>query len=1280
MTEEKSTQHLSVFLSYARADKAFATQLKQILEEKGIKVWVDESELKPVEKWQDEIQHAILAHDFFVYVASRSSTAPESFCHQEIEFAKHNNKVIIPINIDPSLKWLPNQISDINWINFSAISILNDDETISLNIRSDEFNRSLDILLTALETDLDWVKIFTRLLQKAWEWEEHEKNDSYLMVGDGLQSFLEAVARYSDTDPELTPLQQAFLSASQAYDKQQIIKRKRNKKRLRALLISVSVLIIVACVSAFVIFRQTVNRIAGEISTVSGPDIEKNLLLSLQALNMSDSSEVRAAVHETLSEYNYVAKILNVGYAPVIDLGEDVLIIGSCISEINFVSALLGCAESKLQLIDFETFDEIGSSILIPGGIIFISQDEIQNIIAVYMIENEDTLVYFFEKTNSGLEQINKLEINLYSITFGPTENQVMIGTVGRIEFIDYKSGMKWRDPLYLSGNDYVTSLVLDVKNDRLFSLDRMGILEWKLSEIINGIQPIPIAFTGFNHSLGVRTVDSQRKAILEDPQLKLISSYDNRWLASKGLDGVIIWETQSRQARHNLVTGDPFNAVNVQTGNVAFIPGTTYLVFIGAEETIIMFDYVSKETISAHLKPGVYDIKISHDARFFILTYRDGSIVIYDSWLSNKLLDNMLELDLPGRQFDFYLQGNQFLMTDGERIHYYDLDDVNLVNTFNINAQRVGLSPDRQQMAIANGGEILFFNTKTEELLFREKYIETGSVLRMFFSPDGKALYALSNLGLIIKINLFDGHIVWQYQHEVLSSTHLKKSVLSPDGDFLVLPIVYHREKQIGILYTSGEEPVPIIPNDLYRKDSGSGIFHTPSVSPNNRLIAMASESDIFIYDHESDEVKHILQRDERGLITAVAFLDDDKVILSFSSGEKLTSQVTGMDYYTQQKFEIFSIENSKKLGVIFQPHNEMVIAIQALSSNQFFSVAQNGELKIWDVSEARMQAAFCTITGRELTSEEWNEHIGKIIPYQKLCSEIHDLELFNDIDYFDPERAQFILGNPINKKASFYEDKVTEVKPSGRTIIDFEINNQFNEVSVEKPVLIQCRGGTNRNQYQNDYMIAWLISTDDLDYVSHIEADAFLEYGEGIFEEIDLVGITDSGNTQVWVAEKMMEFKPLTISQDNFKKLHLQTNSVEKEYFDEDLTMYVSVNLISASSHANPYFEDYDYPMHAIRMNIDNKSGYDIEFAVLTGIVYDQEGQEVDFLFGGVGYPNFLDGQSRIIVARSQSISGRCVDFRSPYEPFTIRYFLTIGNFEHNMFGRWEGVYQSE
>ena len=45
MAEEKSTQNLSVFLSYARADKAFATQLKQILEEKGIKVWVDESEL-----------------------------------------------------------------------------------------------------------------------------------------------------------------------------------------------------------------------------------------------------------------------------------------------------------------------------------------------------------------------------------------------------------------------------------------------------------------------------------------------------------------------------------------------------------------------------------------------------------------------------------------------------------------------------------------------------------------------------------------------------------------------------------------------------------------------------------------------------------------------------------------------------------------------------------------------------------------------------------------------------------------------------------------------------------------------------------------------------------------------------------------------------------------------------------------------------------------------------------------------------------------------------------
>lgn len=68
MPSPSSDAKTSVFISYAREDKEFAEQFKEILSEHGIQVWLDEAELRPLEKWDQGIKNAILSHDYLIFL------------------------------------------------------------------------------------------------------------------------------------------------------------------------------------------------------------------------------------------------------------------------------------------------------------------------------------------------------------------------------------------------------------------------------------------------------------------------------------------------------------------------------------------------------------------------------------------------------------------------------------------------------------------------------------------------------------------------------------------------------------------------------------------------------------------------------------------------------------------------------------------------------------------------------------------------------------------------------------------------------------------------------------------------------------------------------------------------------------------------------------------------------------------------------------------------------------------------------------------------------------
>ncbi len=221
MIEIKQTSHTDVFISYSRKDSDFVRKLQDSLIEKGKEAWVDWQRIAPSAEWIEEIYEAIESSDTFVFVISHESSKSET-CMKEIAHAEKCCKRIIPIVIEggePEI--LPEIINKKNWLFFT-------DES--------EFEKSVNLLIKANETDLEWVREHTRLLMKAIEWEDSNDEESYLVHGEDLKNAEVWLSKDNEQqEPFVTRLHLDFIMASQ--------KLRRGSNRKRMILVTLALII-----------------------------------------------------------------------------------------------------------------------------------------------------------------------------------------------------------------------------------------------------------------------------------------------------------------------------------------------------------------------------------------------------------------------------------------------------------------------------------------------------------------------------------------------------------------------------------------------------------------------------------------------------------------------------------------------------------------------------------------------------------------------------------------------------------------------------------------------------------------------------------------------------------------------------------------------------------------------------------------------------------------------------------------------------------------------------
>ena len=235
-----------VFISYSRKDTEFVRRLHAALAEQKRDIWVDWEDIPATADWWAEVQAGIEAANSFVFVISPDSVMSD-ICRNEVEHAVSNNKRMVPIMFrdisDPALKPVTHAaINSHNWIFFR-------DEAA--------FDQSFQLLLKALDTDLNYVREHTRLLVRAREWEARGYHPGFLLTRTEMKESRDWLDQSEGKDPRPTTLQMEYIQSSQ----QALNRQRRFQITLVSALITASIL---AIISVFLFQQADSNRVLAE--------------------------------------------------------------------------------------------------------------------------------------------------------------------------------------------------------------------------------------------------------------------------------------------------------------------------------------------------------------------------------------------------------------------------------------------------------------------------------------------------------------------------------------------------------------------------------------------------------------------------------------------------------------------------------------------------------------------------------------------------------------------------------------------------------------------------------------------------------------------------------------------------------------------------------------------------------------------------------------------------------------------------------------------------------
>lgn len=282
---------VDAFISYSwqdENDRAFVEWLRDALEARGKRAWVDRRDIEPAADWRQRIERAIGSARAVIFVVSPASIT-SSECARELDAAATAQKKLVPVvrrEVDPA--GLPEALTRPNWI---------------LCLADADRERCLGSVIDALDTDLGWRDEHTRLGVRAQEWREARGDRSLLLRGRALRRAEHWYQARLEHAERPTMEQEEFLAAS---------RRGTTGRLRRALVVCVIGLVALAALSIIAVRERTEaiearqlarsQTVAIQATDLLESNVPLGMLLSIEAYELAPTDAARAAVAAAASQ------------------------------------------------------------------------------------------------------------------------------------------------------------------------------------------------------------------------------------------------------------------------------------------------------------------------------------------------------------------------------------------------------------------------------------------------------------------------------------------------------------------------------------------------------------------------------------------------------------------------------------------------------------------------------------------------------------------------------------------------------------------------------------------------------------------------------------------------------------------------------------------------------------------------------------------------------------------------------------------------------------------
>lgn len=862
-----------IFISYSRKDKDFVRKLHAAVEQDGRDAWVDWDNIPLTAEWLEEIYAGIEAANSFAYVISPDSVRSE-ICGLELAHALELNKRLVPILHRELIEKhdqaaLHPSISSHNWLFFRD---------------QDNFDEAYGALRTALDTDLEHLQMHTRLLVRAVEWNDRERDGSLVLRGNELKAAQQWLARSADKQPAPTELHREYIEVSQ---------RAATARQRVVVLTAIYGLVVLAL--AIFAFAQAITAENERRKAESQRQIAvTNEQIAVEARATSDYNAVQA---------QSLALASNAQQALYRDAKPEVAV--ALALEANSIDEPSPLAQSILaQAAYFPGMRIVLEGFADYGSRVAISPDGHSALSATAGFE----LVQWDLTTGEPLQRWSFGEVEVQTVAFSPD---------GRLAAATSADGLLLVYELE-SGEQVLRAPGLGSR-DIVFMPDSQQILvglingELRLVSVSDGT----VTGTFRGHRGVVRGV---------------AVSADGSRIASSSEDGTVrVWDTESGQvlAVLNANAGEAWAVAMTSDGQRVLVG---YL-----NETLVLWDVESREPV--HVLEGhtnrVWDVVIAHDDVTAISTSYDGVVIQWD-----------LETGEPVRRFlghttrvygvDISPDGAQVISGSWDgTVRLWDLNngaELRRLAAHEDSIWDVAFYPLESdvRMAISAGrdGQLIQWNLDTGEIInsFGD---EDVIYLDVEISPDGRRVLTAGDNNMV---SLWDwetgellqtmrGHISW------VSSVNF-----SPDGNTAI-----SGSDDRSLILWDLETGVPI------RHFRGhTGRIWDVTFTPDGRyVLSAATDETLILWDVFTGEIVRVF-RGHGGAIYKVDVSSDG--LLAISASEDQTLRL--WDLQTGEALRRFDGHTSDVRTVAFSPDNLFVLSGSNDASVRIWDVSTGGEI----------------------------------------------------------------------------------------------------------------------------------------------------------------------------------------------------------------------------------------------------------------------------------------------------------------------------------------------